>query len=97
MILLATRSTGKWREPDGTPGVNVGLISWKPRLDLDYSQDVAADVDMNVMMTSEGRPVPVQETDDPDAADPRALDLLLNVASTGMTELLACQAAVLQA
>ena len=35
--------------------VSVGLIAGEPRLDLDYREDVAADVDMNVVMSSEGR------------------------------------------
>src|SRR5688500_12452329 len=42
--------------------VSVGLIGGEARLDLDYPEDVAADVDMNVVMSSEGRFVEVQGT-----------------------------------
>jgi len=36
-------------------GVSVGIIGSTPRLDLDYAEDVVAAVDMNVIMSSEGR------------------------------------------
>ena len=42
--------------------VSVGVIGGEPRLDLDYEEDVRADVDMNVVMSSEGRFVEVQGT-----------------------------------
>ena len=69
-------------------GVSVGVVRGEPRLDLDYSEDVAADVDMNVVMSSEGRFVEVQGTGEhgtfdrdeldagSDPADPLALEHL---------------------
>src|SRR5918997_516009 len=43
-------------------GVSVGIVGGEPRLDLEYDEDVAAVVDMNVVMSSESRFVEVQGT-----------------------------------
>ena len=42
--------------------MSVGVVGATPRLDLDYDEDVVAAVDMNVVMSSEGRFVEVQGT-----------------------------------
>jgi ribonuclease PH len=42
--------------------ISVGLVDGKPVLDLDYEEDFAASVDMNIVMTGEGRFVEVQGT-----------------------------------
>ena len=42
--------------------ISIGLVDDQPRLDLDYEEDVRAGVDMNVVMSSEGRFVEVQGT-----------------------------------
>ena len=42
--------------------VSVGVIDGEPRLDLDYSEDVRAEVDMNIVKTSEEKYVEVQGT-----------------------------------
>ena len=71
--------------------VSVGLIKGEPRLDLDYVEDVAADVDMNVVMSSEGRFVEVQGTGE-HGTFPRAdLDRLLDLAVRGIRDLDAAQ------
>ncbi|HET7615571.1 MAG TPA: ribonuclease PH, partial [Bacillales bacterium] len=54
-------------------------------LDLCYQEDASADVDMNVVMTSEGRFVEVQGTGEHGTFDRRALDTLLDLASSGVT------------
>jgi ribonuclease PH len=75
--------------------VSVGLIKGEPRLDLDYVEDVAADVDMNVVMSSEGRFVEVQGTGE-HGTFPRAdLDRLLDLAIRGIRDLDAAQQRVL--
>ncbi len=73
--------------------VSVGLLGGEPRLDLDYEEDVVADVDMNVVMTSEGRFIEVQGTGEHGAFDRTQLDALLNLAEGGIRELLARQEA----
>ena len=65
--------------------------------DLDYDEDVIADVDMNVVMTSEGRFIEVQGTGEHAAFDREELDALLALATGGIRELDALQAAVLAA
>src|SRR5215203_604164 len=68
-------------------GVSVGVVGGEPRLDLDYSEDVVADVDMNVVMSSEGRFVEVQGTGEHGTFDRAELDRLLNLATSGLGEL----------
>jgi ribonuclease PH len=72
-------------------GVSVGLIAGEARLDLDYPEDVAADVDMNVVMSSEGRYVEVQGTGEHGTFARDDLDRLLALASRGMREIDAAQ------
>ena len=71
--------------------VSVGVIGTTPRLDLDYEEDVGAAVDMNVVMSSEGRFVEVQGTGENGTFDRSELDLLLNLAIKGLRELDAAQ------
>ena len=72
-------------------GVSVGVIRGEPRLDLEYSEDVVADVDMNVVMSSEGRFVEVQGTGEHGTFDRSELDRLLDLAVRGLSELDALQ------
>ncbi|MEO8880936.1 MAG: ribonuclease PH [Gemmatimonadaceae bacterium] len=71
--------------------VSVGVIDGEPRLDLDYPEDVRAEVDMNVVMTSEGNYVEVQGTGEHGTFDRAALDRLLGLADGGITTLLRAQ------
>jgi ribonuclease PH len=75
--------------------VSVGIVDGVPRLDLDYEQDVRADVDMNVVMSSEGRFVEVQGTGEHGTFDRGMLDRLLDLAVAGITELDRLQRTVL--
>jgi ribonuclease PH len=77
--------------------VSVGLVDGEPRLDLEYAEDVRAAVDMNVVMTSEGRFVEVQGTGEHGTFDRAALEQLLDLAAAGIAELDRLQAATLQA
>jgi ribonuclease PH len=76
-------------------GVSVGVIRGEPRLDLEYIEDVVADVDMNVVMSSEGRFVEVQGTGENGTFDRQELDRLLELATTGLAQLDAAQRAAL--
>jgi ribonuclease PH len=67
--------------------VSVGVIGSAPRLDLDYEEDVGAAVDMNVVMSSEGRFVEVQGTGENGTFDRAELDGLLDLALKGIREL----------
>jgi ribonuclease PH len=71
--------------------VSVGLVAGEPRLDLDYDEDVSAEVDMNVVMSSEGRFVEVQGTGEHGTFDRSQLDALLALAINGIRSLDAAQ------
>ncbi len=75
--------------------VSVGMIKGEARLDLDYPEDVAADVDMNVVMSSEGRFVEVQGTGEHGTFARAELDRLLDLATRGIREIDAAQRRVL--
>jgi ribonuclease PH len=75
--------------------VSVGLLGGEPRLDLDYPEDVAADVDMNVVMSSEGRFVEVQGTGEHGTFGRQELDGLLDLATRGIREIDAAQRRVI--
>ena len=67
--------------------VSVGLIDGEPRLDLEYEEDVRAGVDMNVVMSSEGRFVEVQGTGEHGTFSRDEMDALLSLAVQGTTAL----------
>ncbi len=71
--------------------VSVGIVDGLPRLDLDYILDVAASVDMNVVMTGGGRFVEVQGTAEGAPFDDGELHALLGLASAGIKRLVAAQ------
>jgi ribonuclease PH len=75
--------------------VSVGVIGGEPRLDLDYAEDVTAEVDMNVVMSSEGEFVEVQGTGEHGTFDRKQLDQLLELAIAGIRQLDAAQTKVL--
>jgi ribonuclease PH len=75
--------------------VSVGIVAGEPRLDLEYAEDVVAEVDMNVVTSSEGRYVEVQGTGEHGLFDRAALDRLLDLAAAGTRALDAAQRAAL--
>jgi ribonuclease PH len=68
-------------------GVSVGVVRGEPRLDLEYIEDVVADVDMNVVRSSEGGFVEVQGTGEHGTFDRRELERLLDLAESGLRQL----------
>ena len=71
--------------------VSVGVIDGQPRLDLEYEEDVRAEVDMNVVMSSEGKFVEVQGTGEHGTFDRDELNQLLDLAVAGIRALDAAQ------
>ncbi|TDB95074.1 ribonuclease PH [Micromonospora fluostatini] len=71
--------------------VSVGVIAGEPRLDLDYDEDVAAEVDMNVVCTGAGEFVEVQGTGEAGVFARDQLDALLDLAVAGCVELAEAQ------
>jgi ribonuclease PH len=71
--------------------ISVGVIDGKPMLDLPYVEDVRAQVDMNVVMTSLGGFVEVQGTAEGNPFSRQELDGLLALADKGITEIIGLQ------
>ncbi|MBJ7282890.1 MAG: ribonuclease PH [Acidimicrobiia bacterium] len=71
--------------------VSVGIVGALPSLDLDYVEDSSAEVDMNVVMTGDGKFIEVQGTAEGAAFSRGELDSLLGLAEGGIAELFAMQ------
>jgi ribonuclease PH len=92
-LVDAIRTLPLDRDPvrDHVAAVSVGMIGSEVCLDLDYSEDVRADVDMNVVMTGAGNFVEVQGTAEGESFDKATLDRMLDSASDGIGRLVAAQ------
>ena len=75
--------------------ISVGVIDGECRVDLDYAEDVRAAVDMNVVMSSEGRFVEVQGTGEHGTFGRGELDALLALAEDAIRSLDSAQREVL--
>ncbi len=75
--------------------VSVGLVDGVACLDLDYREDSAAQVDMNLVATESGGLVEVQGTAEGDPFPRRDLDALMDLGMSGIEALLAAQARAL--
>ena len=71
--------------------VSVGIVDGTPLLDLDYSEDSTAEVDMNVVMTGDAALVEVQATAERTPFTRTRLDELLELAAGGIEELAVAQ------
>jgi ribonuclease PH len=74
--------------------VSVGVVGGTPMVDLEYSEDAHAEVDMNVVMTASGQFVEVQGTAEGAAFSRAELDQLLALAQRGIDSILAMQAEI---
>jgi ribonuclease PH len=77
--------------------VSVGIVDGKPLLDLEYTEDSSADVDMNVVMTGDARLVEVQATAEREPFSREDLDALLGLAADGIEEITEAQRVALDA
>ena len=82
---------------DSVGAVSLGIVEGERLLDLDYEEDSSADVDLNVVMTGEGRLVEVQATAERVAFDRQELDALLDLAASGIEQIGEAQAQALDA
>jgi len=76
---------------DSVAAVSVGMVNGEPLLDLDYEEDSAAEVDVNVVMAGDGRLIEVQATAERAPLDRAQLDELLDLAAGGIEEIGAAQ------
>jgi ribonuclease PH len=73
--------------PGSVAAVSVGIVEGEALLDLDYSEDSTAEVDMNVVVTGEGDLVEVQATAERTAFPRAALDDMLDLAEAGIARI----------
>ena len=71
--------------------VSVGIVDGRALLDLDYSEDGRAEVDMNIVMTNAGQYVEVQGASEARPFDDEQLESMLKLAKRGIRKLLAQQ------
>ncbi|MCY7334930.1 MAG: ribonuclease PH [Chamaesiphon sp.] len=76
--------------------VSVGLVQGEAFLDLDYPEDVAADVDFNVVMTDNRELIEVQGTAESGSFSRHQMNELLDLADKGIQELMAMQNAEIE-
>lgn len=75
--------------------ISAGLVGGRPLLDLDYREDVAADVDLNVVMTGESELVEVQGTAEGAPFSREQFDALLDLAAAGIKKIVVLQSETL--
>jgi ribonuclease PH len=71
--------------------ISVGMIEGTPTLDLDYALDSTAEVDMNVVMTDDGRYIEIQGTAENEPFSDQQLNAMRKLASDGIAELVTLQ------
>ena len=81
---------------DYVAATSVGIVKGEPLLDLAYSEDSKADVDMNVVKTGDGRFIELQGTAEALPFGREALNQLLDHADTGIRQLIALQRGLLK-
>jgi ribonuclease PH len=80
---------------ESVAAVSVGVVGGTPMLDLCYTEDSAADTDMNIVMSGSGSFVEVQGTAEGAPFDRAVLDQLLDLGAAGCAELTRLQQAAL--
>jgi ribonuclease PH len=80
---------------DSCGAISVGVVDGSCLLDLDYSEDARAEVDMNVVMTGSGRFIEVQGTAEGLPFSRGELEEMLALAEQGIAELVIAQEAIL--
>jgi ribonuclease PH len=78
---------GEYPLTSSLAAISVGIVEGAASLDLDYARDVKADVDMNVVMTGQGRFIEIQGTGEEATFDDQELATLLSLAKLGIKKL----------
>jgi ribonuclease PH len=94
LALQRLRETGVLKSipvQDHVAATSVGVVDGLPLLDLAYDEDSRAEVDMNIVKTGDGRFIEVQGTAEGPPFERRALDDLMELADTGIRELVGLQ------
>jgi ribonuclease PH len=80
---------------DSVAAISVGVVGGRPVVDLEYGEDSAAAVDMNVVMTGSGKLIEVQVTAEAEPFDRALLDQLLDLAAQGIERIKEAQMEVI--
>ncbi len=86
----------RWPLASSLAAVSVGIVDGEPLLDLPYEEDVRAEVDMNVVMTGDGRFIEVQGTGEKRAFTVEEHERLIALARRGIEEVTRIQKAALE-
>jgi len=89
--MVAGRTIGAHPITDACAAVSVGVVDALPYLDLEYSEDVGAEVDMNVVMTESGKFVEIQGTGEGGPFTKPETSALMTLAERGVMTLIARQ------
>jgi ribonuclease PH len=81
---------------DYLAAVSVGVVAGEPVLDLNYTEDSRAEVDMNIVLTGGGKFVEIQGTAEGAPFDEAQAQALFALARSGITELIAAQQRALE-
>ncbi len=71
--------------------ISVGIVEDEVCLDLDYSQDSSADVDLNIVMTSDGKFIEIQGTGEKKSFSQQQLEEMIDIAKKGIDQILEIQ------
>ncbi len=93
--LLAEGSIAEMPLLDTVSAISVGVVKGEVVLDLPYPEDSTADVDMNVVVTGDGRLIEVQGTAEKEPFTREVMDKLTDLAMKGCGELRETQLAIL--
>src|SRR5579862_629536 len=85
---------GSFPLSDYVAAISVGIVDGEPLLDLAYDDDSRADVDMNIVKTGGGQFIEVQGTAEGLPFGRESLDALLDLADTGIRQLIDKQRAI---
>ena len=80
---------------DSVAAVSVGVVRGMPMVDLEYSEDCVAEVDMNVVVTGAGKFIEVQATAEAQPFDRATLEELLRLADIGIGRMKDAQMSVI--
>jgi ribonuclease PH len=89
--LVASGELDRLPELTAVAAISAGIVSGRPLLDLEYVEDAAATVDLNVVMTERGELVEVQGTAEESSFPRSALNELLDLCELGIGQLVDLQ------
>jgi ribonuclease PH len=93
--ILLTGDVQRWPLTGEVAAVSVGVVDGTPLLDLEYVEDSAAEVDMNVVATGTGELIEIQGTGEERSFTRKELDALVDLALDGIGELIDIQRSIL--